>query len=129
MKFVLVLQLFFTGLMLPKSYAANISEPFILSNLATYAPEVQSVRSPVVILVAGAFPNGCYKWAGAKVKNLFDHRHEITSYAIVEEGMCTMAIVPFIEKVEIGMLGIGIHKFRFINADGTYFQKNIEIVE
>ena len=79
------------------------------------------------VVVSGMFPNGCYKWKGAEVKNTGTYRHEIVSKATVSQGMCLMVLVPFTKDVKLGKLDAGTHVLRFLNGDGTYFEKSLNI--
>ncbi len=78
------------------------------------------------VVVSGVFPNGCYKWKGADVKSA-GFSHEIVSKATVSQGMCLMVLVPFTKDVKLGKLDSGKHTLRFLNGDGTYFEKNLVI--
>lgn len=78
------------------------------------------------VVVSGVFPNGCYKWKGAEVRHN-GYAHEVISKAAVSQGMCLMVLVPFTKDVKLGKLETGKHTLRFLNGDGTYFEKNLVI--
>lgn len=79
------------------------------------------------VVASGIFPNGCYRWKGASVKNTDRYHHEIQSVATVSQGMCLMVLVPFTKEIRLGKLGSGEHKLKFINGDGTYLEKTLNI--
>src|SRR4051812_28312203 len=54
------------------------------------------------VIVSGMFPNGCYRWNGAKVTDIDAFNHEVKSTALVSQGMCIMVLVPFLEDVSLG---------------------------
>jgi hypothetical protein len=84
-------------------------------------------HSDSYVVVTGIFPNGCYKWKGAEVKHLDALKHEIRSLASVNQGMCTMALIPFTQEVRLGELQSGTHQLRFMSGDGTFLQKTMVI--
>ena len=79
------------------------------------------------VVVSGVFPNGCYKWKGAEVNHSGTFTHEVVSKATVSQGMCLMVLVPFTKDVRVGKLETGKHTVRFLNGDGTYFEKNLVV--
>ena len=85
-------------------------------------------ESDVVVIESGVFPNSCYSWKEASVMN--DKSAglvEVRSTARVSQGMCLMVMVPFNKEVNLGRLGQGEHKVRFLNGDGTFIEKLIKI--
>ncbi len=79
------------------------------------------------VVVNGIFPNGCYQWKEAKVKNLSEYDHEITSMAKVSQGMCIQVLIPYSKDIKLGKLSTGKHSLRFLSGDGTYLEKNMVI--
>ena len=79
------------------------------------------------VVVSGMFPNGCYRWKGASLKNVSDYEHEITSSASVSQGMCLMVLVPFSKDIRLGKLATGKHTLRFIGGDGTFLEKTLSV--
>lgn len=79
------------------------------------------------VVVSGMFPNGCYRWKAAEVKNVNALTHEIRSVAAVSQGMCIMVFVPFSKEVRLGLLASGNHILRFVNGDGTFLERNLKI--
>jgi hypothetical protein len=79
------------------------------------------------VVASGIFPNGCYRWKGATVKNVDSFNHEVKSVATVSQGMCLMVLVPFTKEVRLGKLASGTHKLRFLNGDGTYLEKSLKV--
>lgn len=79
------------------------------------------------VVVSGIFPNGCYKWKGAKVNQIDSLNHEVTSVAEVSQGMCLQVLVPFSKDIKLGKLESGVHTLRFMSGDGTYLEKKMVI--
>ncbi len=92
-----------------------------------YVPGGFDSNSDVFVIVNGVFPNGCYKWGRAEVKNTDAHTHEIKSIAQVSQGMCIMVMMPFQEEIRLGKFASGEHILRFVNHDGTYLEKTMII--
>ena len=91
-----------------------------------YVPGGFDSESDAFVVVNGIYPNGCYNWGRSEV----EHKglsHEVTMFASVSSGMCTMVLVPFTEEVHLGQLESGTHKVRFLNGDGTSFEKILEV--
>lgn len=105
---------------LPKATerAANISTALIPSGFDN--------REPVAIL-GGLFPNSCYSWVRADVKQKDTFTHEVQAIARVQSGMCLMVMIPYSQEVELGEFAPGQHTVRFLNGDGTYIEKSIEV--
>lgn len=81
-------------------------------------------QSEITVIESGIFQNGCYRWKDARVDHLQSEKvHIIRTYASVYQGMCPMVLVPFTKEVNLGVLGAGEHKIRFLNGDGTYMEK------
>lgn len=83
--------------------------------------------SDAYVVVNGIFPNGCYRWSRADVNNIDNFTHEITSKANVSQGMCIMVLIPFQKDISLGKLSAGKHTLKFLNGDGTYIEKNLNI--
>lgn len=79
------------------------------------------------VVASGIFPNGCYRWKGAEVKNVDTYHHEIQSTALVSQGMCLMVLIPFNKEIRLGHLSAGEHKLKFVNGDGTYLEKTMTV--
>lgn len=84
-------------------------------------------QSDSYVVVSGIFPNGCYQWKGASVKNTSDLTHEITSVAKVSQGMCIQVLIPFSKDIRLGKLSTGTHSLRFMSGDGTYLEKSLVV--
>jgi hypothetical protein len=95
---------------------------------SVYVPGGFDSHSDVFVVVNGIFPNGCYQWGRADVKNKDTFTHEISSIANVSQGMCIMVLIPFQKEVRLGKFATGQHNLRFLNGDGTYIEKSM-IVE
>jgi hypothetical protein len=83
------------------------------------------------VIESGVFPNGCYRWKRAEVTSSADQKnlHEIRTIASVSQGMCLMVLVPFTKEVKLGKLSAGVHTLRFVNGDGTYLERTLNIEE
>lgn len=81
--------------------------------------------SAAFVYASGMFPNGCYHLTGPRVNHLANRVHEIEMVATVNEGFCTMSLIPFMQKVDLGRLERGDHLLRVLNGDGTYFEKEL----
>ncbi|RYZ89754.1 MAG: hypothetical protein EOP06_08890 [Proteobacteria bacterium] len=92
-----------------------------------YIPGGFDSASDAYVVVSGIFPNGCYKWKDANVKNLSSFEHEVTSTAAVSQGMCMMVMVPFSKDVRLGKLATGKHTLRFLSNDGTFLEKELTV--
>lgn len=91
-----------------------------------YVPGGFDSVSDVFVVVNGLFPNGCYRWARADVAHN-GTVHEVRSVAKVSQGLCLMVLVPFTKEVRLGAIGAGAHSIRFMNGDGTYLEKTLQI--
>lgn len=95
-----------------------------------FIPGGFSSESDAYVVVNGLFQNGCYRWNRAEVKHGVEAKvHEVRSVASVSQGMCIMVMVPFTKEVTLGKLEAGEHKIRFVNGDGTYMEKTLQIEE
>ncbi|MGE0763635.1 MAG: hypothetical protein AB7N80_10190 [Bdellovibrionales bacterium] len=92
-----------------------------------FVPGGFSQDSDAYVVVNGTFPNSCYRWNRANVTDKGNNMHEIVSVAKVTQGMCLMVLVPFSKDVRLGKLSRGEHTLRFINGDGTYFERTLEV--
>ncbi len=103
----------------PRQQMIGVSDAFIPSGFDS--------SSEAFLVVSGIFPNGCYQYSNAKVDHVGPALHEVRTYATVTEGMCLMVLVPFQKEVQLGKLAVGSHSLRFVNGDGTYWEKNLTI--
>lgn len=103
----------------PREQIVGISDAFFPSGFDS--------TSEAFIVVSGIFPNGCYQYNNAKVDHVGSALHEVRAYAKVTEGLCLMVLVPFQKEVQLGKLAVGEHAIRFINGDGTYWEKRLTI--
>lgn len=92
-----------------------------------YVPSGFDSRSDAYVVVNGVFPNSCYRWSRAEVASPTEFQHEIKIYAMVTPGMCLMVLVPYNKEVLIGKLPTGTHNLRFLNGDGTYFERALKV--
>lgn len=96
---------------------------------AVFVPGGFDSNSDAYVVASGVFPNGCYRWSRAESVDRDGFTHEINSKAIVTQGMCIMVLVPFQKDIRLGKLAVGKHTLRFMNGDGTYFEKSLQIEE
>ncbi|NJL24385.1 MAG: hypothetical protein HC902_03885 [Calothrix sp. SM1_5_4] len=92
-----------------------------------YVPGGFSSDTDAYVVISGVFPNSCYRWNRAEVTDKTATNHEVKAYAMVSESMCLMVLVPYTQEVKLGRLQRGEHTLRFVNGDGTYFEKNLVV--
>lgn len=92
-----------------------------------YIPGGFDSTADAYVVANGIFPNGCYRWKTAEVKHVDNFNHEIKSMATVSQGMCIMVLVPFTKEIKIGKLNSGKHALKFLNGDGTYLEKSLQV--
>lgn len=92
-----------------------------------YVPGGFSSTTDAYVIVSGMFPNSCYSWARADVTNVSPLFHEVRAVANVSQQMCLMVLVPYTQEVKLGRLQSGDHTLRFVNSDGTYFEKSLKV--
>jgi hypothetical protein len=101
-----------------RSSAVNISTAIIPSGFDNSEP---------VAIVSGLFPNSCYKWEKTEVTHVDALTHEVKSFAQIRDGYCLMVMLPFSEEVALGKFETGTHKIKFVNADGSYIEKTLDV--
>jgi hypothetical protein len=92
-----------------------------------YVPSKIDRRDEAIVVVNGIFQNGCYRWKKSDVKHVAMTTHEVRSFATVSQGMCLMVLVPFQKEVNLGKLNPGRHLVRFVNGDGTYLDRYLNV--
>lgn len=92
-----------------------------------YIPNGFDSSSDAFVVVNGLFPNSCYRFREAKVEHVGPALHEVRAYATVTEGLCLMVLVPYSKEVQLGKLSAGKHAIRFMNGDGTFWDKSLTI--
>lgn len=106
---------------------ANAAEHEIIVPVTdVYVPDEIDSHTDVYVVVTGLFPNGCYSWLRADVTTL-GNLHEIRNIASVSEGLCTLALIPFTKKIQLGRFSLGTHVVRVVVGDGTYTERTINI--
>ena len=115
------------SLSLPAFSAPPATKEVQIGLNSVYVPGGFDSNSDVFVVVNGIFPNGCYQWGHADVTNLDTLTHEVKSVANVSQGMCIMVLVPFQKEVRLGKFASGQHTLRFLNGDGTYFEKSMTV--
>lgn len=99
----------------------------VISINDAYIPSSFDSSSDAFVVVSGLFPNTCYRFRDAKVDHVGSALHEVRAYAMVTEGLCLMVLVPFSKEVQLGKLAVGAHTIKFVNGDGTFWEKNLTI--
>ena len=94
---------------------------------SVYIPGGFDINSDVYVVTSGIFQNTCYRWSRADIPDKSAFEHEIQTMAIVKSGMCLMVLVPFTKEVRLGKLAAGDHTLRFVNGDGTYLEKKLNV--
>ena len=102
-----------------KEVTIGLSEVFI--------PGGFSSTTDAYVIVSGMFPNSCYHWTRAEVMHTSKTQHVVRAIADVAQTMCLMVLVPYQREVNLGRLQSGDHTLRFLNGDGTYFEKTMTI--
>ena len=102
-----------------KDVTVSVSDAFV--------PGGFDSQADAYVVVNGLFPNGCYRWKTAEISNDDEFNHNVRSVATVNQGMCIMVLVPFTKEVRLGKLTTGTHTLKFINGDGTYLQKTLNV--
>ncbi len=94
-----------------------------------FVPDGQAANEETFVTPIGLFPNTCYSWSRAEVRNLTNFDHEIRSYAWVDQvNMCLMYLRQITdEKVSLGRLQPGVHRIRFISHDDTFLEKKLVV--
>ncbi len=106
-------------MMSSKQVVVAVTEAFIPSGFDSHAEQM--------VVVNGYFPNGCYSLDEIKIKHQDDFNHEVSVVANVQQGACTMAIIPYQKEVMLGVLAAGRHKLLFPAGDGTSFEKSFVV--
>ena len=92
-----------------------------------YIPSGFDSGSEAFAVVTGLFPNSCYRFSEAKIEHVSPTEHVVKAYAKVTEGLCLMVMVPYSKEVQIGRLSVGTHSIKFVNGDGTFWEKSLTI--
>jgi hypothetical protein len=103
------------------------SKDVTLTISEVYVPEVTSPAANAFVVLSGLFPNSCYSWKGATVTSPTPMVHEIKSVASVVQQMCLMVMIPYQKEVFLGRLQQGSHTLRFVNGDGTFFERTLTV--
>ncbi len=111
------------------SEASNlpVTKDVVIAINDVFVPGGFDSQADAYVVVSGIFPNGCYKWKGAGIKDTSTTEHEITSVASVTQGMCLQVLIPFSKDVRLGKLTSGTHTLKFMSSDGTYMEKQLVV--
>lgn len=134
MKTVQVLKVAAAGLAMTLGLSAYASEAPVQKDMQigiseVFVPGGFDSTSDVFVVASGIFPNGCYRWKNADVTHVDTYTHEVRATAAVSQGMCLMVLVPFSKEIRMGKFAAGKHALRFLNGDGTYLEKTLNIEE
>jgi hypothetical protein len=129
MKFVnMILALALALSAVPQGFAAEgDTREQVVSISDAYIPSGFDSSSDAFVVISGIFPNSCYRLRDAKVDHIGPGLHEVRAYGLVQEGLCLMVLVPFNKEVQLGRLNPGEHAIRFVNGDGTYWEKKLTV--
>lgn len=125
--FISTLILMFTLAATAQASPAPGSKEVMIAISAAFVPDVQSVNDDAYLVASGMFPNSCYSWSHAEVRNVTDFDHEIRSFAWVSSGPCLMYLVPFNQEIKMGRLTAGTHRIRFLSHDDTFLEKRLVV--
>ena len=118
------------GILLAMPFAnaeeVKTSEVYLAIN-EVFIPDAAKANGDSYVVVNGMFPNSCYSWKGPQITNKSAVEHEIRLVATVRQTMCLMVLVPFSREVVLGPLTSGTHTLRFVNGDGTYFERTMSV--
>jgi hypothetical protein len=93
-----------------------------------YIPGGFSSTTDAFVIVSGMYPNSCYKWSNAEINHSSSSLHEVRAIADVAQGtMCLMVLIPYQKEVNLGRMQAGEHTLRFVNGDGTYFERTMTV--
>lgn len=104
-------------------FKLSASKKVVVSVTEAFIPSGFDSQGDQVVVVNGYFPNGCYSLDAVKIKHDDSFNHEISVIANVQQGLCTMAIIPFQKEIALGILATGKHKLVFPSSDGTLIEK------
>ncbi len=99
------------------------SKKVLVGATQVFVPSGFDSQSEQIIIVSGYFPNGCYSFDSVGVIHKDDFNHEVSVSANVQQGMCTMAIIPYQNEVALGVLKTGKHTVLIPSSDGTALKK------
>lgn len=102
-----------------KKVTVGVTEAFIPSGFDSSADQL--------VVVNGYFPNGCYSFDSVKIVHNDNYNHEVSVFANVQQGICTMALIPYQKEVFLGVLAAGEHKLTFPSGDGTVMEKKFVV--
>jgi hypothetical protein len=125
--FIAALILTMTTASIASAQTAPASKEVTIGLNEVYVPGGFSATTDVYVIASGLFPNSCYKWARAEVTNTTPLMHEVKSIATVSQTMCLMVMIPYTKEIKLGRLQTGDHTLRFVNGDGTYFEKTLTV--
>lgn len=117
----------FAGVKQFKGETAPNTREVIVSINDAYIPSGFDTASDAFVVINGLFPNGCYRFKDTAITHNSALVHEVRAMATVSEGMCLMVLVPYSKEVQLGKLAAGEHAIRFMNGDGTYWEKRLTV--
>lgn len=111
----------------PRMLRNDEDRQVLLSINSVFVPGGFDSNSESYAVVSGIFPNGCYRWDHADVKNTDPLTHEVRLYARVQQGLCLMVLIPYTKEVTLGRMQSGHHTLRFVSGDGTFLDQPMDI--
>lgn len=99
----------------------------VISVHEALVPEKVKAGEPVRVVLSGMFPNSCYRWSRAEVRDSSPTIHVIQAHALVTQAMCLMVLVPYSKEISMNPLARGEHRLRFLNGDDTYFERTVTV--
>ncbi|MGZ3722429.1 MAG: hypothetical protein ACXVA9_05835 [Bdellovibrionales bacterium] len=103
------------------------SKEVVMGLSEVFVPGGFSSSTDAYVVVSGMFPNSCYSWKSPQITNPTPLVHEVKAMADVAQMMCLMVMIPFQKEIRLGKLVSGAHTLRFVNGDGTFFEKTLTI--
>jgi hypothetical protein len=92
-----------------------------------YVPQDINANNDAIVIASGMFPNSCYSWTRVDVTSPTPLFHEVRAIANVAQQMCLMVMISYQKEMDLGRFEPGNHTLRFINGDGTYFEKTLVV--
>lgn len=103
------------------------SKKVVVAVMEAFIPSGFDSSAEQMVVVNGYFPNGCYSLDAVSVQHVDEFNHKVSVVANVQQGMCTMAIIPYQKEVMLGVLAKGKHKLIFPSSDDTVLEKSFVV--
>jgi hypothetical protein len=109
------------------AFADIITKEVVITVSDVFVPGKVSASEDAKVVVSGMFPNSCYSWSRAEVREKDQKDYNVRAMAMVSQTMCLMVLVPYTKEINLGHLPPGEHLLRFINGDDTWFEKKLVV--